>query len=287
MKKIKITLTAIIGLGLGFAHAEAFDFDGRSGNAASFMDEIKAVDVSQGGKSITPVPEKAGHTVPASPCALVCFEGRLTDDCQCDLPVLLPQNYCVSTSSGFQWWSCVLGGPVSFGGNLESMVAGDAMSPYRSLDQATIKRLTGYYAAQDELRKIVLAYADTHKDASLDILTLVQDAKTKILYDDKGAYVVNGRKLIVLSNRNLVESVKTLSHPRNKAIGLDDALFGVALTCASMDSCWGAIGDGVSHVSQWVNTQEPNHPNAPSDHDTYHNNHDGSGSNYEVNKAIK
>jgi hypothetical protein len=260
MKKSNM-LIAVFAVIMGTASvsgAQEIQFDGQRGSVG-FMDAVKAVDSIHDAESIKPVPDTETNSSQGFGCAAVCVDGRVTDDCRCEIP-LFPGDYCVSTSSGFQWWSCIVGEP-SIGLNANDAATPKALQLNKSLGQTAIKQLTGYYIAQDKLKKATLMYIISRNDFSSDIEKLVQNRETKILYDNNGVYVVNGRKLIVLSDRNLIESARNTRFRQNKLTGVEEVGIGVAIGCVFSNDCWDAIGDVVSDVSEWAHTHEPNHPN--------------------------
>ncbi|MCG2726379.1 MAG: hypothetical protein L6420_09060 [Elusimicrobia bacterium] len=143
---------------------------------------------------------------------------------------------------------------------------------YESMDQTTIKRLTGYFMAQNELRKIILDYFKTYDNSSSNIFQLVQNAKTVILYDSKDIYLINGETLAAINDKELIKKVGGTSSHQIKF--LEAAAWGAVFGCIYSSECR-------EDVSNYINGLHDD------EHDTYHNNHDGSNPNYEVNKKVK
>lgn len=257
MKKLITAVAAVISLGLSFVHAADMNFDGKITGGVNLMEVIKAVDVSQCDKDIKSV-SKTGENL--YPIDTEWWQNEINP------------AYCVSTSSGSKWWSCVVASAdVDING-----IATVPQSPYlnKSIDQATIKKLAGYFMSQDQLRKIILAYFSAHNDFSLNIIQMAQDAKTIILYDNRGVYFANGKILYGINDNELIKKAGLFSNHQTKISGWDDVALAVVLGCAFSDDCR-------EDVSNYVHNLHDD------EHDTYHNNHDGSSPGYEVNKNIK
>ncbi|MCG2725818.1 MAG: hypothetical protein L6420_06110 [Elusimicrobia bacterium] len=147
---------------------------------------------------------------------------------------------------------------------------------YESMDQTTIKRLTGYFMAQNELRKIILDYFKTYDNSSSNIFHIAQDTKTIILYNNESVHLINGKKLFITKDKELVKKMRSYSNNQTMKIWsfVGQTAWGVVVGCAVNADCREDVMDYVTQLEDDEN-------------DTYHNHQDDSNPNYEVYKMIK
>lgn len=227
MKKNKILIAVFAVMSAASAasaEGQKINFDGRATDATSFMEAIKAVEVSQTDKDIQPAPAEAGS-------------GDI--DTQWWQHPGSSSDYCVSMSSGVQWWSCL----VASGGDINGIAAAP-----KSADPVTVKKLAVRFRAQDELRKIVLSYFNAHNDFSSDIVHMAQDARTTIMYDDKNVYLINGPALSGISDKELVKEVGYSSTNQTK-FGWADGAAALVAGCICSSDCRHDVVDYVNNLS--------------------------------------
>lgn len=113
------------------------------------------------------------------------------------------------------------------------------------------------YLAQPELKKLLAA----HFTAAGDVLKarLLAEKSVRLFADGKAVYIVQNKTVTRLEDPELAArayaalSASGLGQvPQNKLL-IEAGIVG-AIGCMTSDDCWGAVGDGVSAVSQWWNS---------------------------------
>lgn len=161
--------------------------------------------------------------------------------------------------------------------------------PYSLDKEAIAKEVVRYFnPLQDKLRKIILSYCDTYGDFVSGLFQLAKDKKTKIFYDDKAVYLINGKALIQFNEEKLVEEINNSLNQPTKSLALWSAAVEAAgavydaINAWNDHYSWPPVPDsGVANISP-TNTGN----NGGGSGSTYHNGQ-GGNSNYDVNKRVK
>jgi len=269
MKKTSILIAALAVIAAApAARAQNFDFDGKT-TGTPFMEAVRAVEVSQ---AMKPVPEKIAW--PQNGLGSICASAvmcsgmqYLSDDCTCKPLPGYEDFYNHISSTG--WWAYAgyaPGADMPITARTSSLTAGPKY-------QAAVRGLAGYYPAQKGLRDFILAQFNVHDNFSSSIFQALHDEKSIIVYNAKGVYLANGATLYGTNNKELVR--KVLAHAGNQTkFGLEDVAAAAVFGCLFSSECRDDVADYVNNLHD-------------DEHDTYHNNHDGSDPDYEVNKKVK
>ncbi len=278
MKKNVIMIAAVAVLTAASAAKAGIGFDGKTRGAISFMEAVKAVEVSQDTK---PAPEKypreqllAANCIAATMCGGMQY---LAEDCRCKpLPgyeiFFNERSYEFASSSDS--WSYKINNGSRFDAAAQGAAAQRPLQPAKTRDRAAKRGLARYYLEQKDLRNIILAHFNPHNSFSSGIFQALQDEKTIILYDNKGVYFANGKTIYGTNNKELAKEVAGSMGRQNKAMGREDIGVAVVLGCVFSDDCRKDAADYVNNLHD-------------DEHDTCHNNSGGSNPNYEVNKRVK
>jgi len=275
MKKsnILIATVAVIIAAASSARAEVrVDFDGSTSGTESFTEALKE-NKALGDFDPVPFPMPAIEPDPCygsviqphpGPCDYLTPPGGLW-------PGWLPPGSCWGISSGPGWIGCDINPgifPDYNGYAYDNKAAGIAGFKKQTTipSRSEVAVLAGFYSRQAALKDILGEYFSSHPGFPADIVALIKNNKARILYDNTGMYIINERKIIILGDKSLVKSAKETGLPQNKAIGLDDVAFGVAVGCFFSNDCWNAIGDAVSDVVEGATNDNYNDPNDTSDH---------------------
>lgn len=281
MKKtsILIAMFAVMAAASATQAAELVDFDGKLkpqtmhdifANAHQFIPAPKLSPV----ETQSDLPDSYGSVCPNAQLAFACSPGEhfsaLT--CKCEPGSIWQddstpidwnsiyqyiqtgnQDYCVPMASGPWWAGCVVAAaPVTL------TVAPEIPSrSFMEMSAAQKKLLTIQYILQSGLKNTVISHATTYK-FSPETVKFVSDAKTKILYDNKGVYITNGQALIVITDETLITAAKNQQAAVSRRMGGTRELAtiiagaGVIIGCMSSSDCWGTVGDTVSDISETI-----------------------------------
>lgn len=257
MKKTSILIAMFAVITAASAARAEIDFDGRATSAITFMEAVKAIEVSQ---DIKPAQEKLVWPLEDMPCASASMCGGmhyLADDCTCKpLPGYEDFYNHISSSA---WWASAL-------------EDASRQPPAGVQRRAAVRNLAGYYQVRKDLHDIILAQFNVHDNFSSNIFHVLQDEKTVILHNANGVYLVNGNTLYGTNNKELARNVME-GMGRRTRMGLEDVGLAIIIGCAFSDDCREDVANYIENLHD-------------DEHDTYHNNHDGSNPNYEVNKKV-
>lgn len=269
MKNTSILIAALAVIAASpAARAQNFDFDGKT-TGAPFMEAVRAVEVSQ---VMQPSPEKffwPQNGLGSICAAAVMCSGMqyLADDCTCKPLPGYEDFYNHISSTG--WWAYAGYAP----GADMPLAARSSSLPAGSRYQAAVRGLAAYYPARKGLRDLILAQFNVHDNFSSNIFQALHDEKSMIVYNDKGVYITNGTTVYGTNDEELVK--KVMAHAGNQTrFGLGDVAAGAVFGCLFSSECREDVVDYVNNLHD-------------DEHDTYHNNHDGSNPDYEVNKKVK
>lgn len=168
------------------------------------------------------------------------------------------QPLCANIVAGAGWAKCGIEPSL-----LESAYRsgkGPGLSRDTIPSRAEVAALAAAYSKQSELKALLVKYQASRPDFPIDIALHIKNAKAKILYDNNLIYIINGQEIVLLRDRNLIKHIKDTGAAQNRVMGLDDFGIGVAIGCVFSESCWVAIGDVVTAVSEEANSHNYNNP---------------------------
>ena len=131
------------------------------------------------------------------------------------------------------------------------------------------RQLAGYYhPLQHKLRETLLAHYAAGVDASRNIRTLVQDARTHILYDSISVYLITGGAILTIDDKELMNKLGPAPLGQTK-FGTADAAAAAVFGCVFSSECREDVANYITGLHD-------------DEHDTYHSSQDGTNTNYEV-----
>lgn len=158
------------------------------------------------------------------------------------------------------------------------IIEGIRMVPVPGAADNRVSKVASRFPAQNVLKKIVREYLASHRD--LSGYMLLSDARTVVMYDDSGVYLVNKDMLVVITDRELLGKLRASAGGGMK-LTWADAAFTTVVGCLFNTECRDGVVNHIEGAADYYN-------NLPDDESTtYHNNQDGSNSNYEVYKKVE
>jgi len=126
-------------------------------------------------------------------------------------------------------------------------------SSLKSLDFRSIIELQKYYVSQDKIKKIVSKYYTDKGNNKL--AKKVLDRDIRIMADDFTVHIIKSGNDTEINDAKLAMAIGKVmgSKPQQKIVTII-AGAAVIINCMTTDSCWDAVGDGVSAVSEWANS---------------------------------
>lgn len=266
MKKTNILIAVFAVLTtVSMARAEVrVDFDGSASGSESFTEALKT-NAALNSDGLVPLPVPITEPYPCTesaiqsgPCDNFFHGGSITST----WPGWLPPGSCWGISSGPGWIGCSVN-PGAFSDHVyDNKAAGiDGLKKRTTIpSRSEVAALAGFYSRQEVLKGILARYFNAHPEFPSDIAALIKNDKTKILYDDTGVYIINGRRLFILGDKNLITSAKETGLSQNKVTVVEVGI-GVAIGCVFSSDCWEVIGDAVSDVVEGATSNDYNDPN--------------------------
>lgn len=248
MKKMMIAVFAVLAAA-SVAKAEDVNigFDGQKGFPAQSMHQIFAA----GHQFVSPDVFKPAPVLAEDFSAAPGF-----------WPSWLKPGYCVLVAAGNDWLECRLSDEALAAFTLGK---GKASAAARIPSRAEAMALAKFYSAQETLKEAVASHIASRGDYPRHFGGLARADKSKILYDKEAAYIISGDSIIVIGAHFPGQAGAAQDLAQNK-VGVVEVGIAVGLGCVFSDSCWDAIGDVVSDVSEALNSGNYNDPNDTSDH---------------------
>jgi len=218
MKKISLMIAMFaVAAAASTARAEGnvVDFDGRSGT------NITAASIAQ-------LDQDNPFPMPTTPATGSMFSGGITGRTCCGIP-MGQFDECIMTCT---WEN-------------DSMRA--------ALPPESFKGLARYYVAQEKIKKAAAEHFTARNNLALAAAFSAKEARVTA---EKGAvYLVAAGKAVKLDDAELAGTIIEIVRPQPQA-RLIDPLTGaiIIVGCMENDACWDAVGDGVSAVSEWLNS---------------------------------
>ena len=117
----------------------------------------------------------------------------------------------------------------------------------------SFKGLARYYVAQEKIKKAATAHFNARNDMAMAAAFSAKEARVTA---EKGTvYLVASGKVVKLDDAELAGTIIELVRPQPQARFIDPLTGAILIvSCMEDDDCWGAVGDGVSAVSEWLNS---------------------------------
>lgn len=149
--------------------------------------------------------------------------------------------------------------PIACGGGLSEWIQAEIVdAPARDAAGVDKTMLGRVYQAQPGIRE-VLADHFRKNNGGFSAL-LLAEKNLRVIADDKAVYLVSDKVTVKMDNPELAARVYEVIYPsqKNRKIPANKLLIEAAIVgaigCMTSDDCWGAIGDGVSGVAEWLNS---------------------------------
>lgn len=145
----------------------------------------------------------------------------------------------------------VSGFSVSLAGVRAEMVSGAFNSDYAKQQGQNFKELTRYYLAQAKIKEAVASYYRVNNNEAAAAALSSKDVR--IGADGGVVYVVRSNEVVKINDPALATTIVNIVQPQGQQ-KIAGFVAGAAYVtgCMLSDSCWGAVGDGVSAVSEAV-----------------------------------
>jgi len=139
----------------------------------------------------------------------------------------------------------------SLAGVRAEMVPGAFNSDYARQQGQNFKELTRYYLAQAKIKEVVASYYRVNNNEAAAVALSSKDVR--IGADDGVVYVVRSGEVVKINDLALATAIVDIVQPQGQQ-KIAGFVAGAAYVtgCMLSDSCWGAVGDGVSSVSESV-----------------------------------
>lgn len=141
----------------------------------------------------------------------------------------------------------------------------------KSVDGISFPEFARYYLAQAKIKEAVAAYYRANNNEAA--AAALASRYVRVAAADGAVYVLQHGKAERIDSPELAEAVAKLVHQNGQkrsaatvanAIAAGAASSAVAanvitgsvaiITCMTYDPCWNAVGDGVSAISEWLNS---------------------------------
>lgn len=207
-----------------------------------------------------PMPEFPMPALPAQPQPEImpCY-GYLDGDCEPGIPFpsFPGADYC--DENGEMICLDLAGGKVCFPACYVSAPLYTGSIVYENFASAGVPAELGRaYLGQSKAKALVAERL--FKNNAGAKAGLKSDKRVKVMSDGKIVSLILGNRLVKINDTQLAAKVQKLVmpssggqfQPENKILFYAGAA--IAIECMTDDGCWGAVGDAVSDVSEWLNS---------------------------------
>jgi len=111
--------------------------------------------------------------------------------------------------------------------------------------------LARYYLAQGKIKSAVADYYNAIGDQSSALA--LADKNVRVAASNGTVLVIRGGSQERISDRALAARVNAIVHPEGQQKIVMEGT-AIIIGCMSSKDCWDAVGDGVSAVSEWLNS---------------------------------
>jgi len=117
----------------------------------------------------------------------------------------------------------------------------------------SFKGLARYYAAQGKIKKAAAEHFTARNQLGMAAAFSAKEARVAA---EKGAvYLVASGKAVKVDDAELAGAIIEIVRPQPQTRFIDPLTGAIIIVgCMEDDACWGAVGDGVSAVSEWLNS---------------------------------
>lgn len=263
MKKTNILIAMFVVIAAASAaKAEmAIDFDGKFNPQSMhdiFADSHQII--PSGVLNQVPVPAPANSD--ATPMTLETWNINPQGSCMmvC-LPGMDGYPNCYNPHDSMSDWLLYIAGEASLiKAATNNVTARKSLQPAKSYEQAAARELVAYYLAQEKIKAVVSAYYITK--GNNEAVASLADKGVRVAADNGIVFINRSGSQEQIADYRLAAKIEAIVHPNGKEKILPFIAGATFVgTCMSTDSCWNAVGDGVSSASEaasqiyysWIN----------------------------------
>jgi len=119
------------------------------------------------------------------------------------------------------------------------------------LEPAVFSELLRYRVAQEEIKKAVAEHYNAIGDQSSALA--LADKNVRVVAERGSVLLFKGGSQERIADRALAARVNAIVHPEGQQKIVMEGT-AIIIGCMSSKDCWDAVGDGVSAVSEWLNS---------------------------------